>query len=262
MHFMTVIALFTSLAAAAPFDPRDTNLPSAHEVTIDNITFAGSGCPAGSVASQFSDDRTTLTLLYGQMIAQAGKGVPPAAYRKNCQLNFKLHFPQGWQFSIFTVDYRGYAKLPKKDTGTVKATYYFSGQAQQITSKMTIDGPFDDNYLKEDRFGVKSTVWSPCGAEGLLNINSEVSIAAEDENKIALLTVSVANEDRWAGCWLTTSSRRTPRICASTRFTISSGRSARSKLFKHLDQAGFPPNPTTTQLGSSSSKRQWAISVK
>jgi hypothetical protein len=54
---------------------------------------------------------------------------------------------------------------------------------------MTIRGPFDDNYVKTDQFGVESTVWSPCGLEGLLNINSEVRLSPQDSNRAGLLTV-------------------------------------------------------------------------
>lgn len=59
----------------------------------------------------------------------------------------------------------------------------------QISSTMTIRGPYDDNYLKTDEFGVESTVWSPCGLEGLLNINSEVRLSPPDAVKPAQLTV-------------------------------------------------------------------------
>lgn len=54
---------------------------------------------------------------------------------------------------------------------------------------MTIRGPYDNNYIKTDQFGVESTVWSPCGLEGLLNINSEVRLSPMDAVKPALMTV-------------------------------------------------------------------------
>lgn len=67
---------------------------------------------------------------------------------------------------------------------------------------MTLKGPFDDNYLKEDQFGVESTVWSPCGVEGLLNINSEVRISPMDATKPALMTVRSLGsiEVQWRRC--------------------------------------------------------------
>jgi hypothetical protein len=46
------------------------------------------------------------------------------------------------------------------------------------------------DYLKSDTIGLESTVWSPCGAEGLLNIKSSIGIIPVGTSKPALLTVS------------------------------------------------------------------------
>lgn len=129
-----LLPFLTGLAAALPQTTSDylAEGPSGHEVQITGIAFAGSGCPAGSVSGQLSSDLTTITLLYASFIAQAGKGLSASEYRKNCQLNVKLKYPSGWQFSVFKADYRGYAQIPKGDTGTCKATYYFSGDSRQV----------------------------------------------------------------------------------------------------------------------------------
>ncbi|KAL2204116.1 hypothetical protein CC79DRAFT_1372129 [Sarocladium strictum] len=158
-------------------------------VQITGVSYAGSGCNAGTVASILSQDLSTLTLLYDSFVAQAGEGLNPTEYRKNCQLNVGLKYPQGWQYSVFKVDYRGYAYLQKGDKGVCKATYYFSGVTQQVSSALTLTGPYDDNYLKTDQFGVETTVWSPCGQNGYLNVNSEVRLTPIDTKKTALLTV-------------------------------------------------------------------------
>ncbi|KAH7116601.1 hypothetical protein B0J13DRAFT_599924 [Dactylonectria estremocensis] len=134
MKFTTIIALFAGAAAAAPaVAERQAKGPKAHEVQIRGFTHGGSGCPAGSVGHMLSSDLTTLTLIYDEFIAQAGKDIKPSEKRKNCQVNLKVQYPQGWQFSIFKADYRGYATLPA------------------------------------DVFGLESIVWSPCGVEGLIN---------------------------------------------------------------------------------------------
>ena len=189
MYVTPALAFLGTLVAALPSYPIPDAGPSGHEVIIEGIAFAGSGCPAGSVAGQLSTDQTTITLLYDSFVAQAGQGITASNYRKNCQLNVKIRYPSGWQFSVFKADYRGYAQIPSGDTGTCKATYYFSGDSRQISSTMTFKGPYDDNYLKTDQFGVDSTIWSPCGLEGLLNINSEVRLSPPDATKNAQMTV-------------------------------------------------------------------------
>jgi hypothetical protein len=196
MHLSHVLPFFAGLAAALPTEVEPVAAreylaagPSGHEVQITGIAYAGSGCPANTVSGQLSSDLTTITLLYAQFIAESGAGLSSSNQRKNCQLNVKLRYPSGWQFSIFKADYRGYANIARGDTGTCKATYYFSGDSKQITSTLTIKGPFDDNYIKTDQFGVTSTVWSPCGVEGLVNINSEVRVSPLSTSNKNLLTV-------------------------------------------------------------------------
>jgi hypothetical protein len=193
---ISTLSALLSISSAFPAEPNDHQIggdegstPSGHDVTVEGISFAGTGCPAGTVAGQLSSDLTTVTILYDSFVAQAGEGISPTDYRKNCQLNVKLKYPSGWQFSVFKADYRGYAYIPAGASGTCKATYYFSGQSKQTSSSMVIKGEFDDNYLKTDEFDIESTVWSPCGEEGLLNINSEVRITPLDSKAPALLTV-------------------------------------------------------------------------
>ncbi|KAK0750693.1 hypothetical protein B0T18DRAFT_54825 [Schizothecium vesticola] len=209
MHLSHVLPLFAGLAAALPTEVEPVvsreylaAAPSGHEVQITGIAFAGSGCPANSVSGQLSTDLTTITLLYTSFVAESGAGQPSSNQRKNCQLNVKLKYPAGWQFSIFKADYRGYANIARGDTGTCKATYYFSGDSKQISSTLTIKGPYDDNYLKTDQFGVESTVWSPCGLEGLLNINSEVRVSpANSQSKSQLTVRTLGNMTlQWQNC--------------------------------------------------------------
>jgi hypothetical protein len=130
MQLSKLIVLFAGIAAAVP-TPEEVG-PSGHEVEIKGFTYAGSGCKANTVGHMLSTDQTTLTLIFGEdFTVQSGKGIQPKERRRNCQLNVKLHYPQGWQFSILKADYRGHATIPKGSSGTCSATYYFSGSSQQ-----------------------------------------------------------------------------------------------------------------------------------
>ncbi|KAI1840045.1 hypothetical protein JX265_013531 [Neoarthrinium moseri] len=186
---LLLAALPTAFAAPSGSINVPTGAVPPTGVVIEGISYAGSGCNAGTVAGAISKDLSTITLLYDSFVAQAGSGIKPAEARKNCQLNLQLRLPQGWQFSVFKADYRGYGFLQKGDKGVVKSTYYFSGDSSQVSSTQTLTGPYDDNYLKTDQFGLQSTVWSPCGEEGLLNVNSEVRVTPLNTNNSALLTV-------------------------------------------------------------------------
>lgn len=96
------------------------------------VTYGGTGCPQGSVASIISEDGTTMTLIFDSYVASMGKGISITESRKNCQLNIDLLYPAGFQYSVFSADYRGYVDLDKGVNGTQKSTYYFSGQTAQV----------------------------------------------------------------------------------------------------------------------------------
>lgn len=145
-------------------------------VKLRSIAFAGSGCPAGSVAGNVSQDLTAFTLLFDQYIAEIGPGVPFSEKRKNCQLNIDFDFPQGWSYSLLTLDYRGYVALDTRVTGTQQSSYYFQGQFTTARLRTPMVGPIDQDYQIRDVLGLSSVVWSPCGARRSLNINSEIRL--------------------------------------------------------------------------------------
>jgi len=145
-------------------------------VRVRNIAYAGSGCPAGTVAGSIANDRQAFTLLFDSYIAEVGPGISIREKRKNCQLAVALDFPQGWSFSIFTVDYRGYVDLDGGIVGTQQSSYYFQGQSTTARLASNYYGPLSQNYQIRDTLGISAVVWSPCGASRALNINTEVRL--------------------------------------------------------------------------------------
>jgi hypothetical protein len=133
MYFSTILVLTAAatLGLAIPAPPPPT-LPNPNDVFIRGFTYAGSGCPAGSVANATDATKQVLTLLYDDYVAQIGPGTAPSDTRKNCAINLDIHYPNGWQYSLFSVDYRGFVGLDKGVTGQQVATYYFAGQQAQV----------------------------------------------------------------------------------------------------------------------------------
>lgn len=129
MYFSALLVLAASTLSLAA--PASTG-PDPNKVQIVGLTYAGSGCPPGSVANTTSTDKTVVTLLYSDYVASIGPGTQITDHRKNCQVTLDIHYPGGFQYSIFSADYRGYEDLDKGVTGEQLATYYFSGQTQQV----------------------------------------------------------------------------------------------------------------------------------
>lgn len=146
------------------------------QLTIDGISYGGTGCPQYSVSNMVSSDRKAFTLLFDEFVAEIGPGVPRAENRKTCQITLDLRFPQGWSYSIVKLDYRGFAGLDRGIAGKQQSTYYFMGESRTARAFTDINGPIDDDYHYTDRLGVDQVVWSPCGANRPLNIKAEVRL--------------------------------------------------------------------------------------
>lgn len=112
-----------------------------YQVTIRGVTYGGTGCPQGSVGTQISSDRTIVTLIFDSYVASIGPGVAITESRKNCQLNVDIKYPGGFQYSVLSADYRGYASLQKGVSGSLKSTYYFSGQSAQVRPSSSVIHP-------------------------------------------------------------------------------------------------------------------------
>ena len=181
MFTMSLLALVMSAAAQAQVAPD--------WVRIRSLTYAGTGCPAGSVAQNISPDNLAFTLLFDNYVAEAGPGVPLSQGRKNCQINVDLEYPAGWTYTLISIDYRGYANLDPGARGTQKATYYFQGSAGQSSAQSTLYGPKNQDYNYRDVIG--SPNWSYCRVFRALNINSQVRVDAGGGARGLMTTDSV-----------------------------------------------------------------------
>jgi hypothetical protein len=146
--------------------------------TITSLAYAGTGCPAGTVAENLSPDLKAFTLRFEAYVAEVGPRVPFNEARKNCQLTVDIEAPPGWSYSIGVVDYRGYVALEAGVEGVQSAAYYFQGQSATGRLHTVMKGPKEEDYRVTDTLGLEALVWSPCGAQRALNINSEVRVVS------------------------------------------------------------------------------------
>lgn len=152
--------------------------PNPDEVYINQITYGGTGCPAGSVAGNIAEDARAFTLLFDQYTAEAGPGILLVAGRKACQVTLDLHIPGGWQYTLFTVDTRGFLNLESGTSATQQNRYYFQGGLNGPALVSNFYGPRVGDYMARDNVGITSLVWSPCGVNRALNVNTSVRVAA------------------------------------------------------------------------------------
>lgn len=184
----TVAAAALALASFIPANTVEAaDVPDY--ITIDVVTVNGSGCPAGTAAVASADDRTAFTVTYSQYLAQAGAGSSPTDFRKNCQLNLRVSYPQGFTYGIAQADYRGFANLQYGATGTEKGNYYFQGMSSGASRSHVFYGPHSDNWQATDKSEVSAIVYAPCGERRHLNINTELRVNAGSSKNNSFMTM-------------------------------------------------------------------------
>nr|WP_237330026.1 DUF4360 domain-containing protein [Streptomyces sp. BA2] len=161
------------------------------KIVIELATVNGSGCPLGTTAVAVSPDNTAFTVTYSDYLAQVGPGTRPTDFRKNCQLNLRVHVPQGITYAIARADYRGFMNLEKGATAQQKASYYFQGMPQTAAATHGFAGPRADNWQVSDVTDIDALVWAPCGEERNFNINTElrVNTGTSDRTKTSFITM-------------------------------------------------------------------------
>lgn len=122
-----------------------------------------------------------------------GPGIPISEKTKNCQLHLGLKYPGGFQFSVLDSTYHGYAQLEKGVTGAFYSTYYFSQDASATTTTQTSisgGGIWADGqvYTKNDQIPTASYIYSPCGANGILNINNRIALTSSNSSASGSVT--------------------------------------------------------------------------
>jgi hypothetical protein len=164
----------------------------ADDIRLGNPIYGGTGCPQGTASAVLSPDRKTLSVLFDGYMAEAGYTTGRSLDRKSCNLAIPVHVPQGMSVALLRMDYRGFNDLPMGTTSRLSVDYFFAG-ARGPNSTRTFRGPTSDNYLVSDHLSASSLVWSPCGADTNLRINSSLMVQTNSHYDQAIATVDSAD---------------------------------------------------------------------
>ncbi len=162
---------------------------TADTIRLGNPGYGGTGCPGGSASVTLSPDQKSLSILFDQYLAQAG--LNGSMDRKNCNIAIPVHVPNGYSISIFRIDYRGFVALPQNSMARFNVEYFFAGQRGPRYAK-TWRGPATEDYLLRNKLNGRSMIWSACGADVNLRINSAMFVSSRNGEE-ALATVDSAD---------------------------------------------------------------------
>ena len=178
----SLLLLATQAASAAP---------NLNAIQIQDVGYAGNGCPSGSASVVFSPDKKSVSLLFDEYIAEAGGQGQRTFDRKKCDIAFGLKIPSGISVSMIDADYRGYNDLPRGARASFKRDYFFAGSRGPSLTK-NWRGSRSDDFLIKDRLGVLANVWSACGADVVLRSKTAATVRTSRGNE-ALMMVDSAD---------------------------------------------------------------------
>ncbi|KAK3354383.1 hypothetical protein B0H65DRAFT_543707 [Neurospora tetraspora] len=192
-YLLPALAVASPLGVVQPSPDGWADGPDPKQIQISSATFSGNGCPQGTVSTSISPDKTVITFGFDRFQVYIGTGYNPTEKTKNCQLHLNLKYPGGFQFSVLESTYHGYALLEPGVTGTFFSTYYFSqAPSDTTTTQTTISGggiwSQGQVYTKTDKVPTASYIYSPCGSNGILNVNNRIALTSSNSSAIGEIT--------------------------------------------------------------------------
>ena len=169
-----------------------TTTAFADDIQLGNPAYGGAGCPAGTASAVLSPDAKTLSILFDQYLVEAGAAVNRTMDRKGCNLAVPVHVPHGYSIAVFQVDYRGFAAIPSGGRGQFNVEYFFAG-AQGPRQTKTFFGPSSQNYTLTSNLTTEQVVWSPCGADTNLRVNTSMLVQTNSSREQAMASVDSAD---------------------------------------------------------------------
>jgi Domain of unknown function (DUF4360) len=145
----------------------------AGDLEIQDPTYGGSGCPAGSAAISVAPDQKSLSVLFDQFATSAGGTTGKVRDRKACALTIPVKVPQGFSVAIFQVDYRGFNIIPKGGVNRFEAEYFWAGSQGPKVSRYYY-GPEEDSFYTGDTLAARTLVWTACGESVNFRINASM----------------------------------------------------------------------------------------
>lgn len=184
---LSVLSCLASLAAAVG-TPQTAS--ASIGITLGMPGYGGTGCPANSASITLSPDQSSLSILFDQYVVEAGNG--RQFDRKSCNIAIPVRVPNGYSISVFQVDYRGFNSLPSGARATFNVDYFFAG-GRGVRQSKSFFGPSANLYELTDHLAAEAVVWSACGADTNLRVNTNMFVQTNRRGELAMSTVDSAD---------------------------------------------------------------------
>jgi len=130
------------------------------------------GCPAGSYSIVMSPDGTSLSILFDKFTLEGSGSTGSTKPKKVCRISAPLNLPANQSIGVYKVDYRGFAKLVKKQETDLEVQYFLGphGNDRGRVFKRKVKGPHEGDYLFTETIGAGQMKRVGCGTAAVLNV--------------------------------------------------------------------------------------------
>lgn len=155
MKLMTKSIFACALLASLPAWAQETN-----------------GCPEGSYKVVMSPDGTSLSILFDKFTLESSSIAGSAKPKKVCRISAPLNLPANQSIGVYKVDYRGFAKLVKKQETDLEVQYFLGPRDNDRgrVFKRKVKGPHEGDYLFTETIGAGQMKRVGCGTAAVLNL--------------------------------------------------------------------------------------------
>lgn len=166
--------------------PSWANNPA--DLQIGDVSYGGTGCPAGSAGIIISPDKTSFFISFDRFIAEAGGNSGRPLDRKSCALAIPVTIPAGYSLSLIPAGIKGFVSLPAGGEGEVNVESFFAGaQGPRLTK--TFQGPLEKDFSLTFPDSEESSTYSPCGGTTNLRVNTSVLVKASEGGQNAVIII-------------------------------------------------------------------------
>jgi hypothetical protein len=127
----------------------------------------GTGCPVGSITATGANS-PSLTVMFSKYDAAKGKQSASGMENTSCNFAVPIHVPAGWQVSVLTANWMGYAE------GKTELFRRYTMVGGNLNSQIPITSNPTGNFSIMDQKLYSTVAYTPCGTDVQLRINSRV----------------------------------------------------------------------------------------
>jgi hypothetical protein len=178
MKLRSIVVVLT--AASAVVVARPAVVAASPGAAVEVVSVNGSGCPAGTASAVA--DGSGFQVTYAGFVARTGAGATPVEFRRNCQVGVLIRASAGFAFTVAAAGYNGDAALPGSASALRSTNYYLQGSPANEVHSNVVPGPYVGAWSAADA----PAVLGPCGADRILNVNTELRVSSSGTARVSL----------------------------------------------------------------------------